>query len=120
MRVLTTGFWPTQTSTPKCHIPAIPLAAFECFSRWVSFIIICNHVCIVYLLMFAYVHLRVSDFICIFQNFIIILKCLFAVFDYKLIYRKKGLCLLKQLSNCYVGTNQCQIKRKKIDEADST
>jgi cullin 3 len=33
MRVLTTGFWPTQSATPKCHIPAIPLAAFECFSR---------------------------------------------------------------------------------------
>jgi cullin 3 len=34
MRVLTTGFWPTQSATPKCHIPAIPLAAFECFSRF--------------------------------------------------------------------------------------
>ncbi|KAG5889020.1 hypothetical protein JTB14_033949 [Gonioctena quinquepunctata] len=31
MRVLTTGFWPTQSATPKCHIPAVPLAAFECF-----------------------------------------------------------------------------------------
>jgi len=33
MRVLTTGFWPTQSATPKCHIPAAPLAAFECFRR---------------------------------------------------------------------------------------
>nr|CAI5860542.1 unnamed protein product [Callosobruchus analis] len=33
MRVLTTGFWPTQSATPKCHIPAVPLAAFECFRR---------------------------------------------------------------------------------------
>ncbi|XP_022902235.1 cullin-3 isoform X3 [Onthophagus taurus] len=34
MRVLTTGFWPTQSATPKCHIPAVPLAAFECFRRF--------------------------------------------------------------------------------------
>lgn len=34
MRVLTTGFWPTQSTTPKCHIPATPLAAFECFRRF--------------------------------------------------------------------------------------
>lgn len=34
MRVLTTGFWPTQSATPKCHIPAAPLAAFECFRRF--------------------------------------------------------------------------------------
>lgn len=34
MRVLTTGFWPTQSATPKCHIPAIPLAAFESFRRF--------------------------------------------------------------------------------------
>ncbi|XP_072376964.1 cullin-3 isoform X1 [Diabrotica undecimpunctata] len=34
MRVLTTGFWPTQNATPKCHIPAVPLAAFECFRRF--------------------------------------------------------------------------------------
>ncbi|KAK9732144.1 Cullin family [Popillia japonica] len=34
MRVLTTGFWPTQSATPKCHIPATPLAAFESFRRF--------------------------------------------------------------------------------------
>ncbi|XP_060530108.1 cullin-3 [Cylas formicarius] len=34
MRVLTTGFWPTQSATPKCHIPAAPLAAFEYFRRF--------------------------------------------------------------------------------------
>ncbi|KAL3282913.1 hypothetical protein HHI36_006071 [Cryptolaemus montrouzieri] len=34
MRVLTTGFWPTQSATPKCHIPAVPLAAFESFRRF--------------------------------------------------------------------------------------
>lgn len=34
MRVLTTGFWPTQSATPKCHIPAAPLCAFECFRRF--------------------------------------------------------------------------------------
>ncbi|XP_066159068.1 cullin-3 isoform X1 [Euwallacea fornicatus] len=34
MRVLTTGFWPTQSATPKCHIPAAPLAAFACFRRF--------------------------------------------------------------------------------------
>ncbi|XP_018577843.1 cullin-3 [Anoplophora glabripennis] len=34
MRVLTTGFWPTQSATPKCHIPPVPLAAFECFRRF--------------------------------------------------------------------------------------
>ncbi|ENN76322.1 hypothetical protein D910_04372 [Dendroctonus ponderosae] len=34
MRVLTTGFWPTQSATPKCHIPATPLLAFQCFRRF--------------------------------------------------------------------------------------
>ncbi|KAK9872995.1 hypothetical protein WA026_020340 [Henosepilachna vigintioctopunctata] len=34
MRVLTTGFWPTQSATPTCHIPAVPLAAFESFRRF--------------------------------------------------------------------------------------
>ncbi|XP_044750853.1 cullin-3-A isoform X3 [Coccinella septempunctata] len=34
MRVLTTGFWPTQSATPKCHIPPVPLAAFESFRRF--------------------------------------------------------------------------------------
>ncbi|KAF7283447.1 cullin 3 [Rhynchophorus ferrugineus] len=34
MRVLTTGFWPTQSATPKCHIPAAPLTAFETFRRF--------------------------------------------------------------------------------------
>ncbi|XP_030753552.1 cullin-3 isoform X2 [Sitophilus oryzae] len=33
MRVLTTGFWPTQSAT-KCHIPAAPLTAFETFRRF--------------------------------------------------------------------------------------
>ncbi|KAG1663118.1 Cullin-3 [Nymphon striatum] len=31
VRVLTTGFWPTQSSTPKCTIPRAPLHAFEIF-----------------------------------------------------------------------------------------
>ncbi|XP_019868057.2 cullin-3-A isoform X2 [Aethina tumida] len=34
MRVLTTGFWPTQNATPKCHIPAVPLSAFDSFRRF--------------------------------------------------------------------------------------
>ncbi|XP_018327780.1 cullin-3 isoform X2 [Agrilus planipennis] len=34
MRVLTTGFWPTQSATPKCHIPPGPLAAFDTFRRF--------------------------------------------------------------------------------------
>ncbi|KAF5287723.1 hypothetical protein FQA39_LY15743 [Lamprigera yunnana] len=34
MRVLTTGFWPTQSATPTCHIPSAPLAAFETFRRF--------------------------------------------------------------------------------------
>ncbi|XP_028043215.1 cullin-3-A [Bombyx mandarina] len=31
VRVLTTGFWPTQSATPKCNIPAAPRNAFEVF-----------------------------------------------------------------------------------------
>lgn len=31
VRVLTTGFWPTQSATPKCNIPPAPRNAFEVF-----------------------------------------------------------------------------------------
>ncbi|XP_022258155.1 cullin-3-A-like isoform X2 [Limulus polyphemus] len=31
VRVLTTGFWPTQAATPKCNIPIAPWKAFEAF-----------------------------------------------------------------------------------------
>ncbi|KAK3922428.1 Cullin-3 [Frankliniella fusca] len=31
VRVLTTGFWPTQSATPKCSIPTAPRNAFETF-----------------------------------------------------------------------------------------
>ncbi|XP_072936616.1 cullin-3 isoform X2 [Epargyreus clarus] len=31
VRVLTTGFWPTQSATPKCNIPTAPRSAFEVF-----------------------------------------------------------------------------------------
>jgi len=34
VRVLTTGFWPTQSATPKCNIPAPPRMAFEAFRRF--------------------------------------------------------------------------------------
>ena len=34
VRVLTTGFWPTQSSTPKCNIPREPFKAFEAFRRF--------------------------------------------------------------------------------------
>ncbi|XP_046987740.1 cullin-3 [Schistocerca americana] len=34
VRVLTTGFWPTQSATPKCSIPAAPRNAFEAFRRF--------------------------------------------------------------------------------------
>lgn len=34
VRVLTTGFWPTQASTPKCNIPMAPRNAFEAFRRF--------------------------------------------------------------------------------------
>ncbi|XP_037957132.1 cullin-3 isoform X2 [Teleopsis dalmanni] len=34
VRILTTGFWPTQTSTPNCNIPVAPREAFECFKKF--------------------------------------------------------------------------------------
>uniref|UniRef100_A0A1B6DBX1 Cullin family profile domain-containing protein n=1 Tax=Clastoptera arizonana TaxID=38151 RepID=A0A1B6DBX1_9HEMI len=34
VRVLTTGFWPTQSATPKCSIPSSPRNAFEAFRRF--------------------------------------------------------------------------------------
>ncbi|KAF6215627.1 hypothetical protein GE061_010383 [Apolygus lucorum] len=34
VRVLTTGFWPTNNATPNCNIPAAPLAAFEVFRKF--------------------------------------------------------------------------------------
>ncbi|KAL0274159.1 UNVERIFIED_CONTAM: hypothetical protein PYX00_006651 [Menopon gallinae] len=34
VRVLTTGFWPTQSATPKCTIPSAPHNAFEAFRRF--------------------------------------------------------------------------------------
>jgi len=34
VRVLTTGFWPTQSATPKCNIPHPPATAFEAFKRF--------------------------------------------------------------------------------------
>ena len=34
VRILTTGFWPTQSSTPKCTIPNSPRLAFEAFKRF--------------------------------------------------------------------------------------
>ncbi|XP_066587748.1 cullin-3-A [Prorops nasuta] len=34
VRVLTTGFWPTQCATPKCSMPAAPRHAFEAFRRF--------------------------------------------------------------------------------------
>lgn len=33
VRVLTTGYWPTQSATPKCTIPPAPRHAFEVFRR---------------------------------------------------------------------------------------
>ncbi|KAI8114990.1 Cullin-3 [Lucilia cuprina] len=33
-RILTTGFWPTQTSTPNCNIPAAPREAYEIFKKF--------------------------------------------------------------------------------------
>lgn len=33
VRVLTTGFWPTQSATPKCTIPNAPRCAFDAFKR---------------------------------------------------------------------------------------
>lgn len=34
VRILTTGFWPTQSSTPNCNIPNAPRLAFETFKRF--------------------------------------------------------------------------------------
>ncbi|GBP71052.1 Cullin-3-B [Eumeta japonica] len=34
VRVLTTGFWPTQSATPKCNIPSAPRNAFEVFKSF--------------------------------------------------------------------------------------
>lgn len=34
VRILTTGFWPTQSSTPNCNIPASPRAAFDTFKHF--------------------------------------------------------------------------------------
>lgn len=34
VRVLTTGFWPTQSSLSKCNIPHAPAQAFEAFKRF--------------------------------------------------------------------------------------
>ncbi|XP_028320345.1 cullin-3-like isoform X2 [Gouania willdenowi] len=34
VRVLTTGYWPTQSVTPKCNIPPSPRHAFEVFRRF--------------------------------------------------------------------------------------
>ncbi|XP_024939142.1 cullin-3 isoform X4 [Cephus cinctus] len=34
VRVLTTGFWPTQSATPKCSMPSAPRNAFEAFRRF--------------------------------------------------------------------------------------
>ncbi|XP_052783595.1 cullin-3-like [Mya arenaria] len=34
VRVLTTGYWPTQSATPKCNIPNSPRLAFEQFRRF--------------------------------------------------------------------------------------
>jgi len=34
VRVLTTGFWPTQSATPKCSMPTSPRDAFDAFRRF--------------------------------------------------------------------------------------
>ncbi|XP_068140665.1 cullin-3-A isoform X1 [Drosophila tropicalis] len=34
VRILTTGFWPTQTATPNCNIPSAPREAFEIFKNF--------------------------------------------------------------------------------------
>ncbi|CAD7079622.1 unnamed protein product [Hermetia illucens] len=34
VRILTTGFWPTQSATPNCNIPMAPRAAFETFKKF--------------------------------------------------------------------------------------
>lgn len=38
VRVLTTGFWPTQSATPKCNIPTAPRNAFDVFRRYLIMI----------------------------------------------------------------------------------
>lgn len=34
VRILTTGFWPTQSATPNCMIPVTPRAAFDVFKKF--------------------------------------------------------------------------------------
>lgn len=34
VRILTTGFWPTQTATPNCTIPPMSRAAFDTFKKF--------------------------------------------------------------------------------------
>lgn len=34
VRILTTGFWPTQAATPNCNIPPAPRAAFDTFKQF--------------------------------------------------------------------------------------
>ena len=34
VRVLTTGFWPTQVVNPTCNIPPVPRHAYSCFKRY--------------------------------------------------------------------------------------
>lgn len=34
VRILTTGFWPTQSATPNCTIPPAPRAAFDIFKQF--------------------------------------------------------------------------------------
>ena len=34
VRILTTGFWPTQTATPNCTIPPASRAAFDTFKQF--------------------------------------------------------------------------------------
>ena len=33
VRVLTTGYWPTQSAAPKCNLPLQARTAFEVFKR---------------------------------------------------------------------------------------
>lgn len=39
VRVLTTGYWPTQSATPKCNIPPSPRHGFEVFRRSVKLLL---------------------------------------------------------------------------------
>ncbi|CAF1635370.1 unnamed protein product, partial [Adineta ricciae] len=34
VRVLTTGFWPTQSNTNQCNLPAVVREAYQCFHRF--------------------------------------------------------------------------------------